>query len=399
MDPHKGSHTAVATGAGEGPPGRLRVRAAVARAERLVASAADWPARTWAVEGAGGLGHLLARQLAAAGERVLDVPPKLAARVRLLQAGDTSKNDPGDALSVAIAALRSKAARQVMAEDYAAVLKAWSRRHRDLSRARNQVACRLRAVWCELVPGGFAREITAGQAARVLDTVTPAGAIAQARRDLAGQFPDDLRNLDARLRQTRKKLAAAVRASQTTLTEIFGAGPVIAGTVTGDAGNIARFASREHFAAHNGTAPVEVSSGGRITCRLPLRGNRRVNHAIHTAATTQIRSRHSHGRGCSDRKIAEGKTRKEAPRPLNRRISNAIHARPRAGARQAAAASAKGPGGQPGNDSDPSAAGSHPERRLFGQATPGPAPTLRPATRRKPALSPKPSSKMTRRSP
>jgi transposase len=399
VGPHKGSHTAVAIGAGEEPLGRLRVRASVAQAEKLVAWAADWPGRTWAVEGAGGLGHLLDWQLVAAGERVLDVPPEPAARVRLLQAGDTSKNDPDDALSVAIAALRSKAPRQVMAEDYAAVLKVWSKRHRDLSRARNQVACRLHAVLCELVPGGFAKEITAGQAARVLDTVTPAGAIAQARRDLAGQFPGDLRNLDARLRQAKKKLAAAVRASQTTLTEIFGVGPVIAGTVIGDAGNIARFASRDHFAAYNGTAPVEVSSGGRITGRLSLRGNRRASHAIHMAAITQIRNRHSDGRGYYDRKIAEGKTHKEALRSLKRRISNAIYARLRADARQAAAASAKGPGGQPGNDSDSSAAGSHPQRRLFGQATPGPAPTPRPATRRKPALSPKPSSKMTRRSP
>jgi transposase len=57
----------------------------------------------WAVEGAGGLGHLLAQQLVAVGERVLDVPPKLVARVRLLEAGDTNKNDPNDALSVAIA--------------------------------------------------------------------------------------------------------------------------------------------------------------------------------------------------------------------------------------------------------------------------------------------------------
>jgi transposase len=399
VDPHKGSHTAVAIGAGEEPLGRLRVRASVAQAEKLVAWAADWPGRTWAVEGAGGLGHLLDWQLVAAGERVLDVPPEPAARVRLLQAGDTSKNDPDDALSVAIAALRSKAPRQVMAEDYAAVLKVWSKRHRDLSRARNQVACRLHAVLCELVPGGFAKEITAGQAARVLDTVTPAGAIAQARRDLAGQFPGDLRNLDARLRQAKKKLAAAVRASQTTLTEIFGVGPVIAGTVIGDAGNIARFASRDHFAAYNGTAPVEVSSGGRITGRLSLRGSRRASHAIHMAAITQIRNRHSDGRGYYDRKIAEGKTHKEALRSLKRRISNAIYARLRADARQAAAASAKGPGGQPGNDSDSSAAGSHPQRRLFGQATPGPAPTPRPATRRKPALSPKPSSKMTRRSP
>src|ERR1039457_6858185 len=109
IDPHKGSHTAVAIGAAEEPLGDLRVRAGAAQAGLLVAWAASWPERTWAVEGAGGLGHLLAQQLVAAGERVLDVPPKLAARVRLLQAGDTNKNDPNDALSVAVAALRSKA--------------------------------------------------------------------------------------------------------------------------------------------------------------------------------------------------------------------------------------------------------------------------------------------------
>src|SRR5215472_695075 len=87
VDPHKGSHTAVAIGAAEEPLGQLRVRACAAQAQRLLAWAAAWPQRTWAVEGAGGVGHLLAQQLAAAGERVLDVPPKLAARVRLLATG------------------------------------------------------------------------------------------------------------------------------------------------------------------------------------------------------------------------------------------------------------------------------------------------------------------------
>jgi transposase len=80
---------------------------------QLVAWATDWPERTWAVEGAGGLGHLLAQQLVAAGERVLDVQPKLGARVRLLTAGDTNKNDPSDARSVAVAALRSATRREV----------------------------------------------------------------------------------------------------------------------------------------------------------------------------------------------------------------------------------------------------------------------------------------------
>jgi Transposase len=153
VDPHKGSHTAVVISAAEQPLGELCVRASAGQAGKLVAWAAAWPERTWAVEGAAGLGHLLAQQLVAAGEQVLDVQPKLAARVRLLQAGDTNKNDPSDALSVAVAALRSPAPRLVRAEDCSAVLKVWAKRHRDLARARNQVACRLHAVLCDLVPG------------------------------------------------------------------------------------------------------------------------------------------------------------------------------------------------------------------------------------------------------
>jgi len=123
VDPHKASHTAVAIGAAEEPLGEVRVRPSARQAERLVAWAAGWTDRTWAVEGAGGLGHLLAQQLVAAGERVLDVQPKLGARVRLLAAGATNKNDPNDARSVAIAALRSPARREVKADDHAAVLR------------------------------------------------------------------------------------------------------------------------------------------------------------------------------------------------------------------------------------------------------------------------------------
>jgi len=277
VDPHKGSHTAVAIGAAEQPLGKIRVPASRSRAAQLVAWAQAWPERAWAVEGAAGLGHLLAQQLVAAGENVLDVPPKLAARVRLLEAGDTSKNDPNDALSVAVAALRSRAARPVMAEDHAAVLKVWAKRHRDLARSRNQVACRLHAVLCDLVPGGHRKEITAAQAAKILEQVTPASAVATARLDLAAAFLEDLRRLDAQLRAAKTKLAAAVRASGTSVTEIFGIGPVNGGTVIGDVRQVSRFPSRDHFASYNGTAPVEVSSGDRTTHRLSLKGNRRVN--------------------------------------------------------------------------------------------------------------------------
>jgi len=380
IDPHKSSHTAVAIGLSEEPLGELQVPACPSQVDQLLAWAAAWPERAWAVEGAAGLGQLLAQQLVAAGEQVLDVPPKLAARVRLLQAGDTNKNDPNDAFSVAVAALRSPAPRPVLAEDHAVVLKVWAKRHRDLARLRNQACCRLHAVLCDLVPGGVRKEISAAQAARILEQVRPSDAVAGARCELACEFLDDIRRLDAKLRDTHKKLAAAVRASGTSLTGLFGVGPVIAGTVIGDVRQVFRFGSRDHFAAYNGTAPVEVSSGGRQVYRLSLRGNRRLNHAIHMAAVTQLRHKHSQGRAYYDKKLAEGKTHKEALRCLKRRISDAIYAALVADARQAAAACPEGPGGQPGNHSVSRAASSHPKRRLFGQATPGPATTLRPAT-------------------
>jgi transposase len=402
VDPHKSSHTAVAVSADEQQLGRLRVRASAEQAGQLLEWAAAWPERTWAVEGASGLGHLLARQLVAAGEQVLDVQPKPGSRVRLLASGNTNKNDPNDARSVAIAALRSAACREVSADGHEAVLKMWSKRHRDLGRSRNQVACRLHAVLCELVPGGVGKEITAAHAAGLLAAAEPSGPVGTARWQLAGDFLEDLRRLDAQMSQTKKKLAAAVKALGTTLTEVFGVGPVIAAIVIGEVQDVSRFQDRDHFAAYNGTAPVEVSSGKRKVHRLSRRGNRRVNHAIHMAAITQIRFARSEGRAYYDKKLAEGKTSKEALRALKRRISDALYRRLRADARRAAAtASAKvtSPGGQAGNDTDASAAGLHPEHQLFGTTTPGPKLTLRPAPRKQPKKASSPASKKMSRTP
>ncbi|TVY98944.1 IS110 family transposase [Trebonia kvetii] len=304
IDPHKASHTAVVISGAEEPLGELRVRASAAQAERLLAWAAAWPERTWAVEGAGGLGHLLAQQLLSAGERVLDVQPKLGARVRLLATGNVNKNDPNDARSVAVAALRSPGVREARPDDNAAVLKVWSKRRRDLASSRTQVVCRLHAVLCELVPGGVPKKIIAAHADRLLGSITPPDAVAAARRELAAALIEDLRRIDGHLGETRKKLDAAVRASGTGL---FGVGPVIAATIIGEIRDVSRFKNRDRFAAYNGTAPIEVSSGQRKVNRLSRRGNRRVNHAIHMAAVTQVRQPHSEGRAYYDKKLTEGK--------------------------------------------------------------------------------------------
>lgn len=163
VDPHKGSHTAVAVDGAERVLAERRVRSGSSQLERLLSWAAAFPERTWAVENATGLGYLLAQQLVGAGEKVLDVQPKLAARVRLLATESTNKNDPHDAYSVGVAALRSSKPTEVQKEDHAQVAKLWAKRQRDLGRARNRVACRLHAVLVDLVAGGVPEEISAAK--------------------------------------------------------------------------------------------------------------------------------------------------------------------------------------------------------------------------------------------
>jgi transposase len=362
VDPHKGSHTAVVLDAGEVVLGQVRVTARTDQLLRLQRWAQPWPDRVWAVEGARGLGRLLTQQLLAAGERVVDVQPKLAARVRLLNTGLVNKNDPNDARSVAVAALRSRQVSEASLEDHTVVLRVWARRYRDLGRLRTQVMCRLHTVLCEMVPGGFSKEISAGQAIQVLAGITADTPMTAARLELAHDLVDDLQRIDDQRREVRRRTARAVASSATSITEIYGVGPIVAATVIGYVRDIHRFPTRDHFAAYNGTAPIEASSGNRKIYRLSRRGNRQLNYVIHMAAVTQIRNHGTAGRAYYDRKIAEGMTGKAALRALKRKVSDAIYNRMiNDASRPPSNVAAKDPGGQTGNDSASSVTGSHPE--------------------------------------
>ena len=147
----------------------------------------------------------------------------------------------------------------------------------------------------------------------------------RSRYELALELLEELRGLDAQLKESHRRIRLAVAASGTSLTELFGVGPVIASMVIGYSGDVARFANRDRYAAYNGTAPVEFSSGGRVVHRPSERGNRQLNHALHLAAICQIRQPHSAGRAYFERKLAEGKTKREAVRALKRRISDAVY--------------------------------------------------------------------------
>jgi transposase len=329
IDPHKRTHTAVAIDARERVIGERLVHARATQIAELVAwaEAFDDGDRVWAVESAGGLGYLLSQQLLAAGEHVVDIPAMLASRVRVLSSGRSDKNDPNDARSVAIAALRAPSLVAVRAEDHTTVLRLLSRRQTQLAWTRNKAACRLHALVCDLVPGGISKELVVSQAVSLLDQIKPACAAAGERHRLALELLDDIARLDAQRKANKTRIRAAVAASATTLIEIFGVGDVVAATLLGQAGDPRRFANEDRFAAYNGTAPIEWSSGNpkRPTHRLSRRGNRAMNHALHIAAVTQIRHAHSPGRGFYDRKLAEGHTPKEALRALKRRLSDIVY--------------------------------------------------------------------------
>ena len=169
--------------------------------------------------------------------------------------------------------------------------------------------------------------------------------------------------------------------------DLPGVGPVVAARILADVGDVARFADRNRFASWTGTAPLDASSGEQIRHRLSRAGNRRMNHMLHIAATTQIRL-DTEGRAYYRRKLAAGKTRMEAMRCLKRRISDAVYRQLLADARRASDA----------EDADQTAIEAEPGRALRGvsessavdlpphidtsdQPLPGPAqPTLQPAT-------------------
>ena len=329
IDPYKATHTAVAIDETETMLGELTVPADRHQTIRLV----DWAGqlngegpRVWAVEAAGGLGYLLSQQLVARGEHVVDVPAVLASRVRVLSSGKSDKNDPNDARSVAIAALRQPDLSVVRGEDHAQVMRMLAKRHLELTSLRTQAVCRLHAVLVVLKPGGIQRRLSAKAASRTLQGMRSLDTVGEQRRRSARAHLGDIRRLDRDIKANKTLIRHAVTAAHTTVTDVFGVGPIVAAFLIGYTGDPTRFATADRYAAYNGTAPIEVSSAGKKRHRLPLRGNRRLNHAIHMAAVTQIRF-DTPGRVYYDKKIAEGKTGKEALRALKRRISDAVYRR------------------------------------------------------------------------
>jgi transposase len=324
VDPHKTSHTAAALDQHGRLLDRQHVPATLQGYQTLRGWAAQWHDRRWAVEGAHGVGRALAQWLVGDAEPVVDVPAKLAAQVRLLSAGHGRKSDPADAVSVAIAAQGASWLRQVEVEDQAVVLRLLTSRREELVRVRTQTINRLHRLLADLIPGGVGRNLTANRAEALLGQLRPSGAAAMTRWQLAGDLIADVHDLDQRIASVEERITSAVKQSKTSLVGLFGVGPVLAAKLLGEVGDIRRFPSKHHFAAHTGTAPLEASSGQVTRHRLSRARNRKLNHALYLMAIVQIRHPTA-GQAYYRRKRAEGKSAKEALRCLKRRLSDAVY--------------------------------------------------------------------------
>jgi transposase len=312
----------------------------------------QWPHHVWAVEGAQGVGRPLAQRLLAQGEAVLDVPAKLAARVRVFDTGNARKTDAVDAHAVAMVALRTPRLTQLGYDQELIALRLLTDRRDELSHLRVQTVNRLHRLLTELIPGGAnKRDLSALQAKRLLASVKPRTLVGKTIRRMAAEEISDLVAVDAKLKSLKKELRAAVAARGSHLMELFGVGPAGAARILSDVGDVTRFPDRNHFASWTGTAPLDASSGDQIRHRLSRAGNRRMNHVLHIAAIVQIRH-DTEGRGYYRRKLAESKTPMEALRCLKRRLSDAVY---RQLVADAQAVEEAGPGGHSGATGDPCA--------------------------------------------
>jgi transposase len=384
VDPHKLSATIEVVDQHEKLLGTGRFATDQAGYTAMRTYVKTWPDRVWAVEGSNGAGRPLAQRLLETGEDVVDVPAKLAARVRLFDTGHNRKTDARDAHSIAIVAVRTKTLRVLRPDGELEALRMLCDRREELTRLRVQTVNRLQRLLAEIVPGTAKKDLTALQAKAILASARPHDIAGKTRRKIAADELADLVAVEKKMKKATAELKILVKARGSRLMDLSGVGHVVAARTLADVGDIFRFADRNRFASWTGTAPLDASSGEQNRHRLSRAGNRRMNHMIHIAAISQIRL-DTPGRAYYRRKLAAGKTKLEALRCLKRRISDALYRQLLADAERAALTTTPdgagtGPGGHCGASQESSAVDLPPHIDTSDQPLPGPAqPTLQPS--------------------
>ncbi len=330
-DTHKQTHALAAVDGGTGAVVGERTIAADDAGHR---DALRWARalderRVWAIEDCRHVSRRLEQALIAAGERVIRVPAHLMGASRRGQR-EPGKSDRIDALAVARAVLRDGIERFPVAflDERAMQIRLLADHRDDLVAERTRAQNRLRWHLVELCP-----ELEASLPKRSLDRPSQLDRVAHqlSRRRGAGMRVRVARELVTRIRQLTRQinalkaeLRALVHAQRPRLLAETGCGALIAATLIGRTAGAQRFATDARFARQSGIAPIPASSGNRNRHRLHRGGDRQLNRALHMIAIT--RARHDPAtRAYLDRKIAEGKTRKQAIRCLKRHLARRFH--------------------------------------------------------------------------
>lgn len=324
IDAHKRNHTAVVVDEHGRKLAQTRTGSSSGDHLELLAWARRHAGeRLWAVEDCRHLSRRLERDLLAAGERIVRVPPKLMAHARD-GARSYGKSDAIDALAVARAALREPSLPAARLDGPERELRLLVDHREDLVCERTRVINRLRWHLHELDP---AHEPAPGSLTRLrtLERLTATladtdGLVAWLARELV----ERCRQLTIEIRSLEQQISARVSPLAPSLLAIRGCAALTAAKIVGETAGVERFRSSDAYARHNGTAPLPVSSANHNRHRLSRTGNRQLNAALHRIALTQTRC-HPQAKAMIARRKATGDTNREALRILKRRLSDIVY--------------------------------------------------------------------------
>lgn len=325
IDAHKRTHTVVAV---DEVGRQLGVRVTAATSTAVHLELVRWAdrfggERVWAVEDCRHLSRRLERDLLAAGEVIVRVPPKLMAHARD-SARTYGKSDPIDALAVARAALREPGLPAARLDGPERELRLLADHREDLVAERTRAINRLRWHLHELDPDWDPRPRSL-TGRKNLEAVAARleqmdGMVARIAADLTARIT----TLTADISALGQEITVRVRVLAPSLLALPGVAELTAAKIVAETAGVVRFRSKDAYARHNGTAPLPAWSGNPARHRLSRTGNRQLNCAIHRIAVTQKRC-HPDAQAYLKNRRAAGDTNTEALRALKRRLSDIVY--------------------------------------------------------------------------
>jgi len=283
--------------------------------------------RLWGIEGSGGYGRGLAQQLVAGEELVYEVNARWTALGRR-GSRKAGKTDRLDARAVALFVRQETSSLpQVLPEDNTAILGLLATEREaglaEATRLRNQI----HALLLQVEPEYRSRlaNLRSRASLDTLEAYTPAekGPVHEYRAASIRRLARRLRLVFGQVDELAEQIEELAAANFVPLTRLCGVNLLTAGALAGILGPGKRFSSDAQLAAYAGAAPLEASSAGAVRHRLNRGGNRRLNAVLYRIALTQAHHL-PEARAYLDRRVAEGKTRREARRALTRYIVRAV---------------------------------------------------------------------------